>query len=246
MKSQQIIEGRIYQYDSTGIDTYYSKYSFKVHISFPCVGKARYYKDAPSFISRLDKQLYNSWAGISSTLRETIKRGGGSLDDLLQFISWKNTLSNRNIKYNLVAGAKLVTTRNNLLIYFNDPEIVQNFIDNVGGKFTINAYYRTKKQDYLKDVVYQKNPTHKWRIYLTSQHLSIDEALDFSEFLIGNNVKACPSLLKNLNRTYARTFKPMIYIFSGNFIDINDERLTTILGLQFPAFIKKVCNIERM
>lgn len=238
MESSKLIDGITFLYDTTGFGLYFGKYAYKAKMVFKAVGLVRYYKTVDQFDLRLDQTMYSYWNNNTNcTLRNIIGDDGGDVLALKKFINWKNNDFDKT--------AKIVTTRNTITFYFNKINTIKSFQAAVG-KYNTACSWRQKTTKYKRGVVYHKNPTHKWRILMHANYINAAEFENFEALLTNYDIKACPTILRTMRMYHNnRLTSPGFYIHQNNFLDVNDERITTLIALQFPRLIKKICTIER-
>lgn len=234
--------GITFTQDKKGVDLYYNKYKYRVCIRFKCISRARYYNSVEHFKSRLNANLYAyTLFGTSSsvTVGGQIIHDGGNIDDLCKFITWKNKRLDKSVK--------ITTSGNYITFYFNEINIIKDFLELYNHKFVAKGSYRLRIPNFEKGVVYLKKPEYRLRLYLQNIKMEYGDAENFKRLFSGGGVKACPSLCRTVNSWGAPSLgrsRPYAWVYNNNFIDFNDEQFITLVALTAPQFIKKVCRIE--
>lgn len=217
--------------DTSGPDLYYGVYRNRLMVPFRSVGRVRYHDTIEKFHNRLSYVHPIIWGrGVTHqnnvTVADYIANEGGNVSDLLNFIKWRTRAQTIKIVLNL----------HKVTIYYNDTVEIKDFVETFPekvDKFTL--CYRIKMPNFERGVVYQKNPQHRWRIYLRSGLLE-----DISTAIEQYRFYPCPTIKRNLTRTHKIKF----WTYENNFVDCDDEGLITVFALKFPNAVKKVCRIE--
>lgn len=222
--------------DTTGLDLYYGSYRYRVKAKIVGIERTRYTTTVEKFNKLILNRAYRMY-NSSSSIAETIVDEGGNLDALRSYINWRNAVKGLDIK--------LILTRNHLTIYFNDVGVLNNLPPIVGtARLTCN--YRVKHNHLSKDTIYRVNPKYCWRMYLTGYVFSMVDVERMEEIFDTYGVEPCRSLKRNFSRIHRAPWpKHDFYVYENNFVDYNDERLSTIILLNWPTISKKICRIER-
>lgn len=141
---------------------------------------------------------------------------------------------------------------NRVDIYFNDLTVIQNMLDIYNedeiANIHINYQYASRMNGYERGVVYQRNPKHKYRIYIKSRIYTGAERIEILQYLQSKNIKISSAFSNWL--TYDRLSRyggPMYgnWAFSNYSFDFNDDTLITSICLRFTNFVGKVCEIQK-
>lgn len=237
-----------FQKDDLGMDLYYGKYAYKLDVCVPCINFVRYTKTIDKFLIKLCMPCPSINYTVhgddrshrASTFRDKIIRDGGSEETLKSFILWRTTAQNQK------RDLKIVISRNHLTLYFNDSQNIDDIqsVCNLDSKIMIYKY-RQRISNYSSDVVYQKNPKFKYRIYMRDAFLTEQEIISFMNDISKYGLSPNPSMKKRFVLKPHRYGIARYFLLRTDFVDFNDASLTTILGLIYPNFINKLCSIEK-
>ncbi len=248
MELSESIENINFIHDKSGLNLYYNYYKYKILVRLERICMVRYIQDLVHFEKRLEQTYnYGNWsindrgATPKITIRDTIIVDGGNIDELKNFILWRSVNSKE---------CKIIVNQNFVHIYFNDTKLLNNFLYNFPDKKTkIKGLYRVKLKNYNPEVIYQVNPKHKFRMYLTAKNLTFNEVKDFNVTCLENNIKPCPSLSSQIERYFMdqkyRNYYRKFFVYYNSFVDFDEEYLFTLMSLKFPELIKKFYHIER-
>lgn len=98
------------------------------------------------------------------------------------------------------------------------------------------------------DVLFRKNPKHKYRVYLRSKNISLDTHDEIAEFLNRhkNTFYPCSALNVWLNATDKKIrYWRYRYCSAAFFIDYDNEADETLLRLSMNDYLGKVYKIQR-
>jgi hypothetical protein len=239
MESLELIEGIPFRYDFSGAGLYFYKYSYRLVVKFNSVHRIRYcMSDEDLLTKKLSSPVWVSRNPI--TLRELIVNEMGDIEELKKFISWKVSLPKANIK--------IVISINQVSFYFNNSDIIKNFID----RFNTLEYrgsYKKAIPNFSKDVIYLRNPKYTHRVYFNFMFMYKADIFNLVSTFNNYDIKICPSLKRSIDTYFAGgsiRYNRGFFITSNNFVDFNDESLITLLALKYSSGINKVCRIEQL
>lgn len=217
-----------FKLDITGIGLYYEKYQYKVTVKFQSINRARYYNSVEKFAERLKNKINDI------DVEELIRSDGGNIGDLFSFIEWR--IVNRANDY------KSMICGNYITFYFNDSSNIQSFFDTFDLPW--KGFYRQTGINRKKGVVYLKKSKYLWRVFLTNHRLTTEESNTLINLFDNCGVKPCPLLLSTVNKSGVSLYRRGM-IFYTHFFDISDDTTLTVVGLQIPHLIRKICSIVR-
>lgn len=222
--------------DTTGLDLYYGSYRYRVKAKIVGIERTRYTHTVEKFNKLVLNRAYRLYYS-SSSIADTIVDEGGNLDTLSAYIDWRNVVKGLDIK--------LILTRNHLTMYFNDVGVLSGLLPILGTTRLI-CNYRVKHNHLSKDTIYRVNPKYSWRMYFTGHVLNFVDVERMEALFDTYGVEPCRSLKRNFSKIHRATWpKHDLYVYENNFVDYNDERLSTIILLNWPTISKKICRIER-
>lgn len=246
--------------DKTRLTLYYDQYKYKVHFIVPGIQYFRNIKSVNDMSLRLahdvlnsERQPYSSFTsnrfGATTHLsRLQFKR----LDDILKNnFSGEKVIKDYFLMYEkLIANStdshKIAVSANSVIIYTNSETLISD-IKVQGESIQPKSYYVETKPDYVKGKIYHKSPTHKYRVYFSLKRLTDKESANrFRDFINTNDCKPSYSLQRELNAALydSRMIRtPYLMLVSNHYIDINDEKIITMLALTFGDYVSKVSDI---
>lgn len=236
MESSNLTESDLYHLDQSGLDLYYGQYSYRLSVRFTCVERTRYCTTIEKFHKFLSYKPEPWIRGKKNTISEIIKNDGGNINHLEDFIIWRSLQE--------PSAVKILLTKNWVTIYFNDTAVADGFLGKFPYVTRVKRNYRVKSASYQKDVIYRVNPKFKWRLFFSAGNLTPDDVDEMAILFNDHGMQPCRTLQRMLRRINS-IYGTRSYIYDGNFVDFNDEGLTTIFALKWPRFIKKICRIEQ-
>lgn len=234
--------------DSRRVKPYFEKYKYKALLKLNMMGYFRDITTYEKFERRLNDKisLFGYYPGGSKTLR-TIKQmvdseGEDHLTKLSEVINWRQ---------NNTTEVKYVIRHNSVEIYSSDLTVLTDLVLKVK-TLNIKAYLYESDilKNYDREVVYHREPKHKFRVYLRQKRLTKESTLELKNFIDGHGLSISPSMKYYMNNVlfgdgYARPTPARLQLATSNYIDIDDEKYITVLSLTYPDIVRKVCRIEK-
>lgn len=243
--------------DILRVNYYYSLYQYKFWAHIPYLHFFRYIKDEYQFYKRLDdvapsyyQYKFSRWDDHAKTLQDLIQESGngGYIDVIKNFILWRSA-ANKQLKF------KIKISHSTLEIYSNDPAEFMQFLQ-ISSISRKRLYYVRKIQNYSTEVIYQKFPKHKYRLYFQLHRFDKETTKSFVKFLLSNDFSLSPSLtsavhdflqvrsVKRRNNFYFNNTSG-ITLFTHYYVDYDDEQLLTLLSLFESSVIRRLYRIEK-
>lgn len=200
---------------------FHNKYKYKAKTIILGAYHARHKKTIGEVIKEMDR-IYSMY----SFRREGIKKLSTkeSLYVLDKFISLMNS--------GLDIACRI--EREIVSFYFNDPEIVKAI-----SEFTkVNQFQFIAKHDHKE--LHLVDPKYQFRTYIKSaagvSHREV--IIDFFNYSKNNpDLSFSPSLINVVNPKENRYMGINFYYFRSGFIDYNDEKMLTVIGLYFGSMV---------
>lgn len=244
--------------DKLRVNYYYNLYQYKFWACIPYIHFFRYVRDEYQFNKRLDQLApsyyhyrLSKWDDHAKSLQDLIEESGNKsyIQIIKNFINWRNI----EIKQ-LKCKAKI--SHNTIEIYSNDSTIFNSFLQFEKIISHKRLYYVKQIKNFSTEVIYQKNPKNKYRLYFHLHRFDSETTKSFIKFLLTHDFSLSPSLtscihdfleLKSVRR------RSNFYVNKGNgltlsthyYIDFDDEKLLTLLSLFESSIIRRVYRIEK-
>lgn len=244
--------------DSVRVNYYYNLYKYKFWARIPYIHFFRYTKDEYQFSKRLTdvapiyyQYRVSRFGDSNKTLYELIKetKSGDYVDLIKNFIIWRREAS-KQLKY------KIKISYNTLEIYSNDSVEFMNSL-NIAAISNKRLYYVNKIEDYSEDVIYQKVPKRKYRLYFQLHRFDKETTKSFVKFLFSHDFSLSRSLnssvynfleiksIKRRNNFYTNYRTDGMTLFTHYYVDFDDDKLLTLLSLFESSIIRRLYRIEK-
>lgn len=235
MESSGLIKNIPFVEDSNSADLYYGKFEYKVEFYFPGINRVRNIKSLRQLEDHLVYTFTRYGSATTKTIKDMIVDCGGSVEIIHKFIEWKSSTD--------TSPAKLVINVDKLTVYFTDFDFINNFIACVGAPVRC-AYRRIRRPGFERGVIYLVAPKHKWRVFLNSNIMDKHVLGELDNVVSKYDFFPCRTLSKNISmRTSILRYR--YYNHFNQFLDYDDDTLTSIFAIYFPNLIKKICKIEK-
>jgi hypothetical protein len=207
-----------------GFDLWYGNFKYRVKIIFPSIRRVRYIND----LSKLKKYLTREFWIYN------VNKDGGDVYDLERFIKWKQ---------NKKGDLKVVIHTTHLIIYYNDRGELSSFFSEFPDKEIMSNEYREKIPYYTKGIIYRVNPRNRYRIYLRATFMSRNDITKLNEIIQEQEIRITDGFSRRI-QSFFKGHHQNFVVWDNNFIDIDDEAIATVLLLNFPNLIRKICEIK--
>lgn len=232
---------------------YYNKYRYKICFYLPGIHYFRYTKTVEAMENQLkievqdahDKHysyrtyVYSAKFSYLPLIQLLSKNFSG--DKIIRdYFNWYETTFSETKKEH-----KRIIAHNNLTLYTNDKSDIQSAIEHNPDSEIVSCYV-DPKPDYERGKIYHLQPKHKYRVYFSLRRINEKPDLDkFKQFLIENDCVLSHKLKRDIYRTNPRNFINSSYflLLPSHYIDINDEKIVTMLSLTFGDYIGKIADI---
>lgn len=245
--------------DTFRVNYYYNLYKYKFWARIPYIHFFRYIKDEYQFNKRLTDTVpaiyyqykTSRFGDGNKTFHELMKetKSDNYVDLIKNFIIWRREAS-KQLKY------KIKIRYNTLEIYSNDFVEFMNSL-NIASISNKRLYYVNKIENYCEDVIYQKVPKHKYRLYFQLHRFDKETAKSFIKFLFSHDFSLSRSLnsnvsnfleiksIKRRNNFYTNYRTDGMTLFTHYYVDFDDEKLLTLLSLFESSIIRRLYRIEK-
>lgn len=233
-----VITSKLFKLDKSRVTLYWEVFKYKMSVDIINIHYFRRAKNHEQFRDELANLIDNKW-----TLDVKLE----NCDLIDQFISWRQTLPTDG-------SIKIAIQHDRLAVYSNTLNLFQTLIDALDeygdetSKLLIKYTYAKQMGNYERGVLYQKNPQHKFRIYLSSDRRDPQQIAEFKSALERYEVYPSKSLQNWFDRPPKSSF---MWGGSGSWtwnhycFDFDDESLATLFLLSHEDWIGKVCRIEK-
>lgn len=236
-----MITSKLFTLDPSRVNLYWDVFKYKMTVDITNIHFFRRAKTPEMFMEDVLYLQDNKWGRDIEI---------DNHDLISSVISWRQTLPTDG-------SIKIAIQYDRLVVYTNTIPLFQSLIDALDayGDETskLHIQYKQAKQlsTYERGVVYQKNPKHRYRIYLTSARRTPQQARDFCDTLTRYAVHPSRSLKSWLREDHSSNRFSQLFNQSGSWtwshfnFDFDDETLITLLLLSHEEWIGKVCRIEK-
>lgn len=251
LKAIQVITPDKFKIDKTKLSLYFDKFQYKLSICMLNIHYFRYIKNSSEYYDRLVslKEYMSERKDGGYFFRPSPIRTFADIVDNLPSIEayslWRETIGTTDLMIRI--------QYDKLDIYSNKMSVFQSLLDELDlvNDFIDAKFLKSKPmKNFEKEVVYQVNPKHKFRIYLSSECRTIEQVKKLKETLLRHDVCISKALLKWIDSSDKPpknpfALSPGIWSWSHYSFDFDDESLITLLCLQHQEWIGKVCRIEK-
>jgi hypothetical protein len=255
LRMSQVITPDKFKVDKSKISLYFDKFQYRLSLHISNIHYFRSIKNNSDYHAKL-ASLREDWSSDKGghdgyVFRSDLKRAFENLIDHLPSIEaysrWREIMN--------VSTEFMVRVQHDKLdVYSNKMSVFQSLLDELDSFDLIDAKFLKSKpmKNFEKGVIYQTNPKHKFRVYLSNKQWNCSEVISLQKYLIKNSFVMSPGLSKWIgeNNTLALGAKHQwgrgaIYTWSNYSFDFDDESLITLLCLQHDEWVGKVCRIEK-
>lgn len=226
--------------DPHRVGRYFDTYAYRITAYIDGIEYFRRVKSHAEYLLRLEHHvaLYRrrSHDPVYAPVKQVVHHQLMLLDGL--FV-WLDQLGSREFKRAISSG--------HLTFYTNDQSILQQLHDLCRIHDVKTAAYQVvTPANYERGVIYQRQPKHAHRIFLTSRTWEPQETTALGEFLDANSDNFFPS--PSLRAWYYRgrhLVNRHRYSYTTLFFDVDDEQYLVYFALKFSNTVGKVCRIEK-
>ena len=238
LDSIKVPEG--YTKDAVRLSYYFGKFKFKITAEIPNI---HYFRSALTVDAIPSILRIRPYRGRNNTSKSIGDMTSLHITCIHGFVEWREQLAaNKD-------HVRIILTYDKAVVYTNDAALADSFVQAVTVppvfKPEIQREYATQVQDYNKHVIYHKDPKFKYRIFLKHRKHDIDSLKRFIVHINENGFSASRQLSKILAKLDL-SFNNTFWLWSGLYLDHNDDTAITAFALTHSEFIDKVVRIEKV
>lgn len=238
--------------DTNRYNLYYDQYKYRAIVRILGIQWFRTINSLEQYEKRLEHKIDTkyTWSVAAGTIKNrnlsirdlVLENNSDGIEYIKQFILWRQRYSASNIK--------IVINHCRALIYTNNPDDVLTL-----GSLVNEISWVEPIQHWQREVIYQKQPKHAFRVYFKKKRLMGDDRKKFLQFIDTEQCQPSRSLYYQIHPGQFK-FQSVFYnhqiknsflmLFENYYLDFDDENFITMLGLRYSELIRKICRIEKV
>lgn len=199
---------------------WYDKYKYKVSFHLEQASLHRFYS-----VKQIDRELERA------NLRAVYAK---NLNEIRKFCVWKT----ENIDF-----VKTLTHPNSVTVYSTRYDIIEQIAIILQQPKTVEEVLYIFSRP--KEVIYHKNPKHKFRVFLKSKVYSFNDMKDLKEFFTRYKKQFFPSANLDFFLNWDNRNKSGRWSDGNLFFDYDLEHMQSLIYMTFHEHIKKECMIQK-